>query len=134
MHIGFHKTFCKRLWLGLSHLRFHKLKHSFEGTLNPVCNCGTVETTVQYLFHCSNFSNERMTFFNRLYGSGGNILSIDSSNISKLLLYGDHSFNGKKNTSILTASTEYKYVLMLSYFKIHTSTCLCVRNCQEITC
>ena len=111
MHIGFHKTFCKstfqchnpkglklikRLWLGLSHLRFHKLKYSFEGTLNPICNCGTVETTVHYLFHCSNFSNGRITFFNKLHSIDGNIISKDNSNISKLLLYGDHSFNGKK--------------------------------------
>ena len=31
-----------RLRLGLSHLRFHKFKH----TLTPICNCGTVETAV----------------------------------------------------------------------------------------
>ena len=36
-----------------------------------------------------------------------NILSKDDSNISKVLLYGDHSFNDEKNTSILTASVEY---------------------------
>ena len=34
-----------RLRLGLSHLRFHKFKHSFHDTLNPTCNCYTVETT-----------------------------------------------------------------------------------------
>ena len=35
----------KRLQLGLSHLRFRKF-HSFQDTLNPVCNCGTVEANV----------------------------------------------------------------------------------------
>ena len=35
-----------RLRLGLSHLRFHKSKYSFQDTLNPICNCGTVEATV----------------------------------------------------------------------------------------
>ena len=25
-----------RLWLELSHLRFHKYKHSFQDTLNPI--------------------------------------------------------------------------------------------------
>ena len=54
-----------RLRLGLSHLRFHKFEHSFQDTLNPICNCGIVETTVNYLLHCPNFSNERLTFFNK---------------------------------------------------------------------
>ena len=35
-----------RLRLGLSHLRDHKFKYSFQDLLNPICNCGTdVETT-----------------------------------------------------------------------------------------
>ena len=96
-----------RLRLGLSHLRFHKFKHSFQDTLNPICNCGTVETTVHYLLHCPNFSNERLIFFNKLRSIDANILSNDDSNISKVLLYGNHSFNDEKNTSILTASIEY---------------------------
>ena len=29
-----------RLRLGLSHLREHKFKHSFQDTINPLCNCG----------------------------------------------------------------------------------------------
>ena len=55
-----------RLQLGLSHLRFHKFKHSFQDTLNSICNCGTVETTIHYLLHWPNFSNERLTLFSKL--------------------------------------------------------------------
>ena len=80
-----------RLKLGLSHLRFHKFKHSFQDTINPICNCGTVETTIHYLLLCPNFSNQRLTIFNKLQG-------IDES---------DNSFNDAKNTSVLTASVEY---------------------------
>ena len=29
-----------RLRLGLSYLREHKFKHSFQDTINPLCNCG----------------------------------------------------------------------------------------------
>ena len=29
-----------RLRLGLSHLREHKFKHSFQDTIDPLCNCG----------------------------------------------------------------------------------------------
>ena len=43
-----------RLRLGLSHLRFHKLKSNFQDTLNPICSCGTVETTSHPLLHCLN--------------------------------------------------------------------------------
>ena len=92
--------------LRLSHLRFHKFKHSFQDTLNPICNCGNAEATVHYLLHCSNFSNERLTFFNKHQSTDENIFSKDDSNISKVLLCGDHSFNDEKNTSILTASIE----------------------------
>ena len=91
-----------RLQLGLSHLRFHKFKHCFQDTLNPICNCGTVETTT-----LPNFSNERLTFFDKLQSIDANISSKDNSNISKLLLYGYHSFNDEKNTSVLTASVKY---------------------------
>ena len=34
-----------RLRLGLSHLREHNLKHSFQDSLNPICSCGNdIET------------------------------------------------------------------------------------------
>ena len=95
------------LRIGLNHLRFHKFKHSFQDTLNSICNYGTVETTVHYLLHCPNFSNERHICFNKLRNVDANILNNDDSNISKVLLYGNHSFNDEKNTSILTASIEY---------------------------
>ena len=96
-----------RLRLGLSHLRFHKFKHNFQDTLNPICSCGTVETTIHYLLHCPNFSNERLTLFSKLQSIDENILSKDDSNISKVLLFGEDSFNDIKNTSVLTASIEY---------------------------
>ena len=52
-------------------------------------------------------TNERLIFFNKLQSIDANILSKGDSNISKVLLFGDHSFNDEKNTSILTASIEY---------------------------
>ena len=32
--------FITRLRLGLSHLREHKFKHSFQDTISPLCSCG----------------------------------------------------------------------------------------------
>ena len=65
-----------------------------------------METTIYYLLHYLNFSNEGLTFFNKVQVIDENILSKNDSNISKVLLFGDHSFNDVKNTSVLTASIE----------------------------
>ena len=86
--------------MGLGHLRFHEIKHSFHNTLNAICNCSTVETTIHYLFHCSKFSNEKLAIFNTLQSIDENIVTKNNSNISKVLLFGDHSFNDVKNTSV----------------------------------
>ena len=86
--------------MGLGHLRFHEIKHSFHNTLNAICNCSTVETTIHYLFHCPKFSNERLAVFNTLQSIDENIVGKNNSNISKVLLFGDHSFTDVKNTSV----------------------------------
>ena len=42
-----------RLRLGLSNLRDHKCKHSFQDFLNRMCSCGIkIEATTHYLLHC----------------------------------------------------------------------------------
>ena len=53
-------SYPSRLRVGLSHLREHKLKHSFLGTLNSICICGFDIETLNYIFfHCPRFTNER---------------------------------------------------------------------------
>ena len=98
-----------RLRLVLSHLLFHKLKNNFQDTLNPTCSCATVEKNIHNLLHCPNFSNERLTLFNKLQSIDENILSKEDPKISKVLLFGDDSFNDVKNTFVLTASIEYTF-------------------------
>ena len=45
--------FVTRLRLGLNHLRKHKLKHSFQDSLNLSCNCGLdIGSTAHYLRQC----------------------------------------------------------------------------------
>ena len=47
------------LRLDLSYLRYHKFKHGFLDSLNPICGCGfDIETTCYFLLHCPNFLNE----------------------------------------------------------------------------
>ena len=46
-----------RLRVRLSHLR----EHSFQDTLNLICNCGKdIQTTSYYLLHCPVYLQERM--------------------------------------------------------------------------
>ena len=84
------------LRLGLSHLLFHKFKHSFQDTLNLINNCCTVETNVSYLLRCPNFLNGRLSFFKKLQSVDANVLSNSDSSISKVLLYCGYSYNGVK--------------------------------------
>ena len=59
--------FITRLWLGLSHLREHKFKHSFQDSLNTFCNCGLdIESTAYYLLHCSTCFIERRTLLSTI--------------------------------------------------------------------
>ena len=97
-----------RLRLGLSHLRDHKFKHSFQDSLNPICNCGTnVETTTHYLLHCPLFSDERLILINNIRNIDNNILNLNDSRFSEVLLFGNSSFNNTKNTSILNTTIKY---------------------------
>ena len=101
-------TLLTRLRLGLSHLRDHKFKHSFQDSLNPICNCGTdVETTTHYLPHCPLFSDERLILINNIRNIDSNILNLNDSRFSEVLLFGNSSFNNSKNTFIINTTIEY---------------------------
>ena len=64
---------------------FDFINLSFQDTLNPICNCGTVQcSTVHYLPHCPSFSDEIITLFNKQQRTGENIFSKENSDISKV--------------------------------------------------
>ena len=100
--------FLSRIRLGLSHLREHKFKHSFQDTLNPFCKCGQdIETPCHYLLHCPNYNTERNALLNNIRQIVPNILNHSDSQITKILLFGDNSFKIEVNTNILNASINY---------------------------
>ena len=89
-----------RLRLGLSHLREHKLKYSFQDSLNPFCSHrkGEVESSSYYLLHCSNYSEERLALLNTTKNIDMSILQQSDSKFAGVFLFGDTSFdNNKKN-------------------------------------
>ena len=97
-----------RLRLGLSHLREHKFKHSFQDTLNPLCSCGKeVETTFHFLLSCPNYSDERLTLLSKIRNINPNISENTNSQITLFFLYGDNNFTASTNFIILSSTIEY---------------------------
>ena len=91
-----------RLRLGLSHLREHKFKHSFQDTLNPLCSCGLNIKTTSYFLHCPLFHAERSTVLNNSI-----IFNKSDSVVTPILLYGNESSKDEVNLLILNATIDF---------------------------
>ena len=91
--------YLSRIRLGLSHLRKHKFKHSFQDTLIPIFACGSdIETPCHYLISCPIFDAERNTLLNSVRQINPSILNLSHSHITQVLLYGDSSLKNETNT------------------------------------
>ena len=97
-----------RLGLGLSHLREHKFKHSFQDTLNPLCNCGQdIESTTHFFFHCPFFFNERRTLLSTIRSLDSKLLDFTDYDLTQTLLFGNTSQTSSNNFKIINASIDY---------------------------
>ena len=100
--------FIKRLRLGLSHLRYHKFKHSFQDSLNTFCNCSVdIKSTVHYFLHCPTHITERRTLLSSIENIENNLLDLSESILIKTLFFGSNSFNINTNTKVVNATIEY---------------------------
>ena len=71
-------NFITRLRLGLSHLKKHKFKHSFQDTIILLCNGGqNIESSTNFFLHYLFFVNERRTLLST-------ISSLDSIRLYRL--------------------------------------------------
>ena len=94
--------------VGLSHFCEHKVKQSFQNTLNVICNCGEdIETTSHYLLHCQDYLHERKTLLNTVSCIVPNIFDLNNRKLTEILLYGKEDFDNINNTSILDATINY---------------------------
>ena len=94
--------FLTRLRLGLSHLREHKFKHSFQDWLNPLCKCGDeVDSTSHFLLHCPIYNNDRSSLLSTIRNIDCKLLEITDSSLTQTLLYGNPSFDIITNSLIL---------------------------------
>ena len=97
-----------RLRLGFSHLREHKLKHNFQGTLNPLCSCSIeVESTSLYFLRCHFFDSFRATLMNDLRNIDSDLPTSKNENLTNILLYGNQIYNNKTNQIILMHVMQY---------------------------
>ena len=97
-----------RLWVGLSHLREHKLRHNFQDSLDPFCNSDRhLETTIHFFLHCSIYSNQRKTVFEKISNINRSLLNQNDSIIVETLFFGSNGLNGEKNAWIIESTIEY---------------------------
>ena len=97
-----------RLRLGLTHLQEHKFKHSFQGTLNPLCSCDfDIETTSHYFLHCPLLHTERSALLNSIDEIDGTIFNKSESGVTRILPYGDESFKDEVKLLILNATIDF---------------------------
>ena len=94
--------------IGLSRLREHKLKHSFQDTLNPIYNCGNdVESAIYFFLHYPLCSNERRTFLNSLVNIDHTLLDNIDFSLTQILLFGNTTFNAIENTKIINLTMDF---------------------------
>ena len=80
--------YATRIRLGLSHLREHKLKHSFQDTLNPICNCANnVESAIHFFLNCPLYSNKRPTLLNSLVNIDHTLLDNTDFSLTNLAVW-----------------------------------------------
>ena len=95
-----------RLTLGLSHLREHKFKYSFQHTLNPLCSGGhDIETTSHYFLHSPLFYAERSTLLNNINEIDSTIFNKSESIVTRILLL--ISFKDEVNFLILNGTIDF---------------------------
>ena len=106
-----------RLRVGLSHLHEHRFRHSFQDSLDPFCHCGRhIETTIHFFLHCSNYSSQRKTLFEKIINMKRSLLNQNDSIIVETLLFGSNGLNNGENAWIIESTV--KYIITTERFKI----------------
>ena len=87
--------------------------------VDPICCCLTnaIENTEHYLLHCYIFTNERTVLFDDLRNIGINYGPLDSSTLSRMLLFGNPKFSDNVNSGIIYAVI--KFIVLVDLFMIN---------------
>ncbi len=104
-------TYLSQIRVGLSKLNYHKFKHNFRDTVNPLCptNDG-VEDTEHYLLLCPSFERHRRVLLAgvlELSRPFVDIKSLSKNDLTQLLLYGDVNLSYDVNKNILKMTLDF---------------------------
>eukprot|EP00794_Sanderia_malayensis_P002002 gene2002-2277_t len=102
-----------QLRVGLSPLNFHKFKHNFRNTLNPLCpsNDG-VENTEHYFLLCQSFEVDRRSLLNNVNRIllRHNLVNPSNKDLLRIILYGHEQLTFDANAKLLKATLEFIHV------------------------
>ena len=105
-----------RIRLGLSHLREHRFKHSFQDSVSPTCNSGIeFESVIHFFFHFPLYSNERCTLLNSLSKIDYKSLGSNETFLTQTLLFGNSYFSTNDKTK--TINLTFDFVLSAKRFE-----------------
>ena len=103
-------AYLTQLRVGLSKLNFHKFKHDFKDTVNPMCSINDdIEDTEHFLLLCNSFTEHR----HNLLAGVNDVLEAygyseaPENNILQLLLYGNKNLPLEANRLILNETMNY---------------------------
>ena len=97
-----------RLRLDFSHLNKHKFRHNFNGTINPMCNCGAAtETTTHYVLRSQLYSFQRVKRLNGLYKLESALQNSSEDQLLTVFLYGSKKFALNLHKEIITLTISY---------------------------
>ena len=102
-------AYLTQLRVGLSKFHFHKFRHNFRDTVNPMCPISDgIEDMENFLLLCDSFKEHRcnlLTDVNVVLQNSGH--SVWSNSFCNFFLYGDESLSYDVNRSILTLTITY---------------------------
>ena len=85
----------------------HKFNHSFQDSLNPLCNFGAeVISASHFLLHCLIYSNDRSSLLSTIRNIDCKLLEITNSSLTQTLPYGNPFFDINTNSLILNATVD----------------------------
>ena len=103
-------SFLTQLSVGLSKLNYHKFKHNFRDTTNPMCPTNDViEDTEHFLLLCPHFGVHRRDLLAGIFAFLRPLGYVDLANdfLLQLFLYGDKDFPDSVNRHILKLTLNF---------------------------
>ena len=104
-------SYLTQLRVGLSKLNFHKFKHNFRDTINPMCPTSDgIEDTKHFLLLCQTFDAQRRDLFAgivELIRPFRQITDLANDSLIQLLLYGGQDLSNELNRNILELTLRF---------------------------